>query len=206
MSKLFRTKEALTLAQLTRAWSSELMETGEYSKPCEQDLIHVLQEDIINGRMDDSGPLRNEARLGLRWITPDNKAGLIEGRQLLQFFGPDKARFLNYILIMKEAVLDFAKRHELPPPSWWAGSSEMCPQGTNEKAGGNVRGGWGKQARILKFLSEHFPLGVPEPGLCPRYILKADLLEWDPDLKPLDDGTLKKAIHSYNAGLNKPKT
>jgi hypothetical protein len=23
------------------------------------------------------------------------------------------------ILIMKEAVLDFARRHELPPPSWW---------------------------------------------------------------------------------------
>jgi hypothetical protein len=24
------------------------------------------------------------------------------------------------ILIMKEAVLDFARRHRLPPPSWWA--------------------------------------------------------------------------------------
>ena len=59
----------------------------------------------------------------------------------------------------------------------------------------------GKQPRILKFLSEHFPAGVPEPGLCPRYILKADLLKWDPNLKPLDDATLKKAIETYNAGL-----
>lgn len=63
----------------------------------------------------------------------------------------------------------------------------------------------GKQLRILKFLSEHFPAGVPEPGLCPRYTLKADLLKWDPNLKPLDDATLKKAIETYNAGLNKPK-
>jgi hypothetical protein len=26
---------------------------------------------------------------------------------------------LNRIVVMKEAALDFARRHELPPPSWW---------------------------------------------------------------------------------------
>src|SRR5690348_17301404 len=119
MSKLFRTKEALTLAQLARAWGSGLVESGRDPKQCEHDLIHLLQEDIINGRLDDSGPLCNGARLGLRCIRPDNKAGFVEGRQLLQLLGPGKAWVLDYILIMKEAVLDFAKRHELVPPSWW---------------------------------------------------------------------------------------
>ena len=53
MSKLFRRKEELTLAQLTRAWSSEFVEPGEDAKQCEQDLIHILwEEDILNGRLD----------------------------------------------------------------------------------------------------------------------------------------------------------
>jgi hypothetical protein len=64
MSKLFRTKAELTLAHLARAWSSELVESGADPRRCEHDLIHLLQEDIINGRMDDSGPLRNGKRLG----------------------------------------------------------------------------------------------------------------------------------------------
>jgi hypothetical protein len=42
------------------------------------------------------------------------------------------------IVVMKEAALDFARRHELPPPSWWAntvGASDetknnMPPDGT----------------------------------------------------------------------------
>jgi len=47
--------------------------------------------------------------------------------------------------------------------------------------------------------------GVPAPGLCPRYTLKADLLNWDPSLKPLDEATLKKAIANYNASLTGQK-
>src|SRR5262249_51641318 len=31
----------------------------------------------------------------------------------------DPSLSLHRILIMKEAVLDFAKRREIPPPSWW---------------------------------------------------------------------------------------
>lgn len=113
MSKLFRTKEALTLAQLARAWGSELVETGQDPKQCEQDLIHELQEGIINGRVDDSGPLRNGARLGQRCITPENRAGFIEGRQLLDPIRDGHDWVLHRVMIMKEAVLDFAKRRQL---------------------------------------------------------------------------------------------
>ena len=59
----------------------------------------------------------------------------------------------------------------------------------------------GKQPRILKYLSEHFPNGVPEPGLYPRKTLQFEILEKDPGLRPLDEGTLKKAIEKYNASL-----
>jgi len=59
----------------------------------------------------------------------------------------------------------------------------------------------GKQPRILKYLSEHFPNGVPEPGLYPRKTLQFEILEKDPGLRPLDEATLKKAIEKYNAGL-----
>src|SRR5438045_2553798 len=101
MSELFRTKGHLTLAQLARAWSSELTQPGEDPQRCEQHLIHILQEDILNGRLDDSGPPRDGGRLGLRWITPDNKAQFIEGRELLEAFraGP---QVLHYVIVMKE--------------------------------------------------------------------------------------------------------
>jgi hypothetical protein len=191
MSKLFRTKERLTLAELARAWSSELVESAGDPKQCERDLIHVLQEDILNGRLDDSGPLRNGRRLGLRCIRPDNKAGLIEGRELLEFLGPGQAWVLDYVLITKEAVLDFAKRHELPPPSWWAEPGSTPTEVPNDtrvietNTGAAPSRSLGKQPRILKYLSERFPDGVPEPGLCPRHTLKSDILEWDPRLGAL---------------------
>ena len=74
----------MTIAQLAGAWSSELAEGGEDLKQCEQNLVHILMEDILNGRLDDSGPLRDDGqRLGLRLITPEHKAGFIKGPQLL---------------------------------------------------------------------------------------------------------------------------
>ena len=214
MSKLFRTKEGMTIAQLAGAWSSELAEGGEDPKQCEQNLVHILMEDILNGRLDDSGPLRDDGqRLGLRLITPENRAGFIEGRQLLDLIHADQAWALHNVLVMKEAVLDFAQRHHLPSPSWWADSStptkvpndtkvNVAKPNTEMVASRSV----GKQPRILKYLSEHFPNGVPEPGLCPRRILKSDILEWDPYLDPLDEATLKKAIEKHNAGLIKQKS
>jgi hypothetical protein len=214
VSELFRTKEMLTIAQLTGAWSPELAEGGEDPKQREQNLIHVLTEDIVNGRLDDSGPLREGRRLGLRLITPECRAGFIEGYRLLDLISGGQAWVLHRVVLMKEAVLDFARRHQLPPPSWWADIASAPTEVLNNtrvnavtpiatKAAGPPSRG--KQPRIAEYLRDHFPAGVPGPGSCPRHILKADLLKWDPDLKPLDEGTLKKAIDTYNAGFNKPK-
>jgi hypothetical protein len=214
VSELFRTKEGLTIAQLTGAWSSELAKGGEDPKRYEQNLIHILLEDILNGRLDDSGPSRDDGqRLGLRLITPEYRAGFIKGPQLLELIQTDRSRALHNVVIMKEAVLDFAKRRELPPPSWWVDSTSMStelPTHTEvnvvkPNTGAVATRSVGKQPRIAEYLRHRFPAGVPSPGSCPRHILKAALLKWDPDLKPLDEGTLKKAIDTYNAGLNKRK-
>jgi len=116
----------MTIAQLTGAWSSELAEGGEDPKQCEQNLVHILMEDILNGRLDDSGPLRDDGqRLGLRLITPEHKAGFIKGPQLHELIHIDRSRVLHNVVIMKEALLDFAQRHQLPSPSWWADSASM---------------------------------------------------------------------------------
>jgi hypothetical protein len=120
MSNLFRTKEWLTIDQLTRTWSPELVEIGGDPRQYEQDLRHILLEDIVNGRLDDSGPLREGQRLGLRLITPEYKGGFIEGCQLLEPIREGHSWVLHRVAVMKEAVLDFAKRRELSPPSWWA--------------------------------------------------------------------------------------
>ena len=201
----------MTIAQLTGAWSSELAKGGEDPKRCEQNLVHILMEDILNGRLDDSGPLVDGRRLGLRLITPENRAAFIEGPQLLELIQTDQARVLHNVLVMKEAVLDFAQRHHLPSPSWWADTASIPSEVSNDATVGGAKPNagtapsrsLGKQPRILKYLSEHFPDGIPEPGLCPRNILKSDILEWDPDLDPLDEATLKRAIEKHNAGLIK---
>ena len=46
---------------------------------------------------------------------------ITEGRELYGLFPHDSDNYwvLHYILVMKEAALDFAKRGELPAPSWW---------------------------------------------------------------------------------------
>jgi hypothetical protein len=203
----------MTIAQLTGAWSSELAEGGEDPKQCEQNLVHILMEDILNGRLDDSGPLRDGRRLGLRFITPENRAAYIEGPQLLDPIRTKQAWLLHYVVVAREAVLDFAERHQLPSPSWWTDySSTPTEVPTDTKV--NVAkpntealaSPTGKQPRILKYLTEHFPDGVPQPGLCPRDSLKADILKWDPRLGPLDEATLKKAIDTYNASLGKQKS
>jgi hypothetical protein len=213
LSILFRTREWLTLAQLARAWGDELAKTERDRQHYVQDLVHTLKEDIVNGRLDDSGPLHGDRRLGLCLITPDSKAGFIEGRELLDIFNVDQASWiLDRVVVMKEAVLDFARRRQLPPPSWWSESDRTPTQPTND-ASRDVAvpitkvpsRSVGKQPRITKYLIEHFPGGVPEPGLSPRSTLIDEILKWDKTLKSLDEATLKKAIDTYNASLGKKK-
>jgi hypothetical protein len=121
MSILFRTKEWLTVAQLARAWTAEIPGAKQDPQQFEQELVHLLLEDIVNKRLDDTGPLAEGRRLGLRVITSDGRAGFLEGHQVQDLLLPDGALtfFLHRIVVMKEAALDFARRHELPLPSWW---------------------------------------------------------------------------------------
>jgi hypothetical protein len=204
MSLLFRTREWLTIAQLVRAWAAELSTAGGNPTQLEQDLAHVLIEDIVNGRLDNSGPLWEGRRNGVAVITPENKAGFIEGGRLIDQFRANRAAVLDFIIVMKEAVIDFSKRRQLPAPSWWSDLPEVPDLAST--AVKNIGAATqrpvtqrGKTPRIIELLEKHFPEGVPDPAYCPRKALKADLLKWDPDLDPLDEATLKKAIDSYHA-------
>lgn len=208
MSNLFRNKGALTVAQLARAWSSELVASGRNPEQCEHELIDVVLEEILNGRFDDSGPPREGRRLGLRLITGEWSAGFIEGRQLLDPIRSQYPWVLTRVALTKEAVLDFAQRHQLPSPSWWVDSTGISPELPKSAANtmkANVAAtasrSLGKQPRITEYLRQHFAAGVPPPGLCPRHSLRADLLNWDPSLEPLDEATLKRAIDNYNPSL-----
>lgn len=126
MSFLFRTNKYLTIAQLTRAWGPELARVrGEDPLQCKEDLTYVLLQDVFNGRLDDAGPVwddRRLGRLGVACITVDNKAACVEGRHLLDFTRNAESRcwLLHDVLVVKEAILAFARRHQLPPPTWWA--------------------------------------------------------------------------------------
>ena len=73
MSILFRKKGWLTVAQLARAWTAEIPGAEQDPRQFEQELVHLLLEDIVNKRSDDAGPLAEGRRLGLRLITPDGR-------------------------------------------------------------------------------------------------------------------------------------
>lgn len=136
MSILFRTKRWLTVAQLARAWTAEISGPERNSEEFEQDLVHLLLEDIVNGRLDDTGSLVEGRRLGLRLITPNEQAGFVEGHQVRDLIHPGGASawVLNRIVLMKEAALDFAQRHKLPPPSWWSDAETAPTKTTNSRA------------------------------------------------------------------------
>src|SRR5260370_10883937 len=140
MSILFRTKGWLTVAQLARAWTAEILGAEQDPQQFEQELVHLVLEDIVNKRLDDAGPLAEGRRLGLRLITPDGRAGFLEGHQVRDLILPGGASsfLLNRIVVMKEAALDFARRHELPSPPWWTDAfaastkpaNHLAPDGT----------------------------------------------------------------------------
>ena len=95
MSILFRTKGWLTIAQLARAWTAEIQGAERDPQQFEQELVHLLLEDIVNKRLDDAGPLAEGRRLGLRIITPDHRAGFLDGDQARDLLLPGGAWTLH---------------------------------------------------------------------------------------------------------------
>ena len=100
------------------AWGFELAKVGEEPNRSQTALQHVLLEDIINGRLDHTGPLQDGRKRGLH-LEFGGRAYFVEGHEIRTLMASDPSLSLHRILIMKEAVLDFAKRREIPPPSWW---------------------------------------------------------------------------------------
>lgn len=112
MSILYRSKRWITLAQLVPDWARELAQAESDAKRVENDLWHYLVEDIINGRLDRKRP-------GLAFIQSDNRAVPVKGRLLIGKLNLSVGRYSHRILVTKKAVLDFARRQMLSPPSWW---------------------------------------------------------------------------------------
>jgi hypothetical protein len=81
----------------------------------ERDLTHFLIEDMINARLNGAGPLADG------WAGDCDKPAtwrLRQVRELLMPAGmhPAFCLFRNRFAARKEAMLDFGRRHELPPP------------------------------------------------------------------------------------------
>jgi hypothetical protein len=55
------------------------------------------------------------------------KGQLLVGKMHVPF-----SRTAGRIVVAQEAVLDFARRHELPPPSWWSDKTEGRKEQTGE--------------------------------------------------------------------------
>jgi hypothetical protein len=112
----------LTLAQLVPAWVNELADATTSVGELRDKLWSHLEKDITNGFLDD--PLRNGSRLGLRAIDPAGHPRYIEGWRLSGLC----RTMAESILLSKEAVLDFARRHKLRPPSWWSDATKRETQ------------------------------------------------------------------------------
>jgi hypothetical protein len=118
----------VTVSELVRAWAKQLADarTGVYE--FEDKLSYHLERDIINGVLDD--PLRNGSRLGVRVIGPGGQPIYIEGWRLYGLFRTME----RYILLSDEAVLEFARRHKVRPPSWCdASKGEIQPSRSPEQ-------------------------------------------------------------------------
>jgi len=127
MSVIFRTKDHLTIAQLAWSWARELAPDEKDFEHEHANLVQTILEDVVNGRFDEAGPLRDGRRLGLRIIIEGKGPGFIEGHELrpLLVRGPAFSWFLDLIVTTKEAALDFARRRKLPTPSWWTDSPDL---------------------------------------------------------------------------------
>jgi hypothetical protein len=101
----------------------------------------------------------------------------------------------------QKTLLDACKRNELR----WRNSQEGGPDVFDadlQRWLVRPESRKGKRPRIIAHLAEMFPNRiVPEPVDCQRKALKADLLQRDRSLSPLDEETLKAAIDEYNRSI-----
>jgi hypothetical protein len=104
-------------------WANELADATSSPNSLEDDLWHYLHEDVINGLLDDAGPLINGTHLGLRFIDSSGRGVHVDGQLLFLKMRLPFREMGKRILVAKEAVLDFARRHGVPPPSWWSDDS-----------------------------------------------------------------------------------
>jgi hypothetical protein len=117
-------------------------------------------------------------------------AGQTYGRRIVYEDGgrDDEGREVLRASMGKVEISESDLRHWLKPRT-----KLKTISGTKSKA-------VGKRPRIKEYLKLHFPKGVPDPALCPRQALRADILKWDSKLDPLDEATLKTAIDEFNEG------
>ena len=128
MPLLDRAEGWLRLARLVPAWANELADATSSPSSLEGDLWHYLHEDIINGLLDDSGPLINGSCFGLRFIDSSGRGVYVNGWLLFGKMHLPFRGMAQRILVAKEAVLDFARRHEVPPPSSGSDASNGVSQ------------------------------------------------------------------------------
>src|SRR6516165_8950924 len=119
MTHVLRTKEWVTVAQLTRGWAVQLDQ--EHFEQEEADLIQTVCEDMVNGRFDDVGPVRDGGRLRLRFIVEGKGPGFIKGHELrpLLIWRPAVRWWFNRIVIIREGARAIARRRHVDRSSWW---------------------------------------------------------------------------------------
>jgi hypothetical protein len=117
-----RAEQWLTLAQLVPDWANELADASLSPSQLERDLWQCLHQDATIGFLDHSGPLRNRRRLGLGFIDNNGRFRYVSGRRLGTVHFPFR-RWGHRIFLAKRTTLDFARRHGVPPPSWWSDAS-----------------------------------------------------------------------------------
>ena len=99
----------------------------------------------------------------------------------------------------QKAILDACKRGEFPSRHRFGSGPDISEAHLRSWLDRPNKPRTGKRPRIIAYLAEMFPnQRVPEPAHYSRMTLKADLLNWDRSLSPLDVDTLKSAIDEWS--------
>lgn len=177
MSILYRTKRSITLGELLPAWAQELAGDRASIDRVKHELAERLLEDIIYGRLDDKGPVAKSGEcVGLRFIKSNGMAIDIRGHQVLSLLTRATSSFehiCHRLVVMKEGVVDFSRRRELPRPSWWA--SEVNQPVSSDRATKTNASDWARPA----------PASVIRKAIRDVYDAKKAAAEKPPNIKEL---------------------